>query len=148
MDSADQKVLDDIATYGWHVVKVYEDEVGPGFAFSIGLFRTFGHPEVIMFGLPPDVMHQVINVIGTNIRAGKRYTAGPAYDDLIERYSCTFRQVPKRHYPEYLGYAQWFYRGDEFPLLQCIWPDREGRFPWQAPEDAWLRKGQPVLGDL
>ena len=37
MDNADKKLLDDINTHGWHVLKVF-DEAGqlPDFAYSIG----------------------------------------------------------------------------------------------------------------
>ena len=44
----DDKVLSDIEEYGWHVVKVMEDNSGPGFCYSIGLFKTFGHPEIMI----------------------------------------------------------------------------------------------------
>lgn len=32
-----ERVVDDVLTYGWHVVMVPEDEHGPGWAFTIGL---------------------------------------------------------------------------------------------------------------
>jgi len=50
----DAKVLQDIQRVGWHVTSVFarkEDE-GPEWAFSIGLFHSFCHPEVIVHGLP------------------------------------------------------------------------------------------------
>ena len=56
----DQKVLDGVAGYGWHVVKIFEQE-GTRMAFSIGLFHNFGHPEIVVFGLDPDLMHSIIN---------------------------------------------------------------------------------------
>jgi hypothetical protein len=62
-------------------------------------------------------------------------------------YSCTFRTVPRRHYEAYLGSASWYYEGDDFPVLQLIRPDREHRYPWAAPDDAGIRKAQPILAD-
>ena len=147
MNSGDAQVHADIATYGWHVVKVLEDAEGPGFAFTIGLYRRFEHPELIVVGLPPDTMHRLLNVAGEAVRSGQVYVAGQAYDDLLEAYSCTFRPVPVRQYEPYLGYARWYYRGDDFPTLQLVWPDREHRYPWAAPPDAWIRGAQPVLAD-
>jgi uncharacterized protein DUF4262 len=32
-----------------------------------------------------------------------------------------------------------------FPCLQLVWPDSDGRFPWQAGFDASLKKYQPLL---
>jgi hypothetical protein len=137
----------DIATYGWHVIKVFEDDEGPGFAFTIGLYERFDHPELIVFGLPLETMHLMLNGAGEAVRAGRRYTAGQSYDGILEGYNCTFRPVPHSHYEAYLGSARWYYDGDAFPVLQLIWPDREHRYPWAAPAGAWIRKGQPVLAD-
>jgi hypothetical protein len=35
------------------------DELGPGFAYSFGLYEEFGHPEIIIFGLAAESMHHV-----------------------------------------------------------------------------------------
>lgn len=50
-DDNDQKLLDDVQGHGWHVIGVEADNEGPAFAYSIGLYQTFGHPEVVVFGL-------------------------------------------------------------------------------------------------
>lgn len=147
MDPGDAQVHADIATYGWHVVKVPEDDEGPGFAFTIGLYKRFQHPELIVFGLASDTMHLMLNGAGEAVRTGRTYAAGQSYDDLLEGYDCTFRPVPQRHYHAFLGYARWYYHGDDFPALQLVWPDREHRYPWAAPVDAWIRDAQPVLAD-
>ncbi len=147
MTGGDAQMRADIATYGWHVIKVLEDDEGPAFAFTIGLWQRFQHPELIVFGLPLETMHQMLNGAGAAVGAGRPYAAGQSYDDILEGYSCTFRPVPRRHYDAYLGSAQWYYEGDDFPALQLIWPDREQRYPWAAPSDAWIRTAQPVLAD-
>jgi hypothetical protein len=89
----------------------------------------------------------MLNGAGEAVRAGRPYAAGLNYDDILEGYNCTFRLVPGKHYEAYLGSAQWYYGGDDFPVLQLIWPDREHRYPWAAPSDAWIRTAQPVLAD-
>jgi hypothetical protein len=147
MTGGDEQMRADIATYGWHVIKVFEDDEGPAFAFTIGLYRRFEHPELIVFGLPLDTMHLMLNGAGEAVRAGRSYVAGQDYEDILEGYSCTFRPVPTRLYEEYLGSARGYYESDEFPAMQLIWPDREHRYPWAAPPDAWIRRAQPVLAD-
>jgi uncharacterized protein DUF4262 len=42
-------------------------------------------------------------------------------------------------------YALWFYEDDPFPLMQCFWPDKEGRFPWDDGCDDYVRNAQPLL---
>jgi hypothetical protein len=48
-------------------------------------------------------------------------------------------------YREHVGYARWFYRGDEFPLLQLVWPDKAGRFPGEPGANPALARQQPLL---
>jgi hypothetical protein len=63
-DDSDRKLLADVQEYGWHIIGVEQDEEGPAFAYSIGLYHTFQHPEAILFGLDVKVMQQIINGIG------------------------------------------------------------------------------------
>ena len=44
----EKKVIFNIDTYGLHVVKVMEDATGLGFSYSIGLYKTYNHPEIII----------------------------------------------------------------------------------------------------
>ena len=53
---------------------------------------------MILIGLPWEVSHQIINNIGTAVKAGKRYEAGRVYDDLAEGYPTAFVAVDRRHY--------------------------------------------------
>jgi hypothetical protein len=142
---SDQRILDDVAQYGWHVIKVIELADSPGWAYSIGLYRTFNHPEIVVFGLNADLMHSIINFIGNDVRSGKRFEEDKHYPDLIEAYSCTFKPVSVIwHYP-FLGYADWFYNGPDYPVLQCIWPDKKSLYPWVACFNPDWAYAQPLL---
>jgi hypothetical protein len=146
-EDRERKLVSDIEEVGWHVIVVAEDDEGPSFAYSIGLFRTFGHPEIIIFGLDQEVMHQMINLIGEQVRHGHRFADGEAASGILEGYDVRFQYVARRHYPEHFGYAHWYYKGDDFPALQCVWPDRHGRFPTDADYAEPLRARQPVLAE-
>jgi hypothetical protein len=141
----DEKVFTDVAEYGWHVVRVLEKSETPGWAFSIGIYRNFNHPEVVVFGLNGDLMHSVINSIGEDVRTGKRFEVDGHYPDLIEAYSCTFKPVSPVWYYDFLGYANWFYKNQTYPVLQCIWPDRNGRYPWESEFNPNWLWAQPLL---
>jgi Domain of unknown function (DUF4262) len=70
-DAPEQKVIDDIAKYGWHCVNIMaEGEVGQ-FSFTVGLFQTYKHPEFIIFGLPSNVVHQVLHITVEAIQRGQ-----------------------------------------------------------------------------
>ena len=141
----DAKVFTDVAKYGWHVVRVLEKSETPGWAFSIGMYRNFNHPEVVVFGLNGDLLHSVINSIGEDVRAGKRFEVDGKYPDLIEEYSCTFKPVNPVWYYAFLGYANWFYENQDYPVVQCIWPDRNGRYPWEKEFNPNWLWAQPLL---
>src|SRR5947209_3318154 len=127
---ADQQLLQDVQEVGWHVLLIPEDEEGPAFAFTVGLYHSFQHPEVLIMGLDPGIMHRILNIIGEDAKAGRHYEPEKEYPDILEGYRCAFEEIDKGLYEEYLGYAIWFYRGSAFPALQCVWPDHEGRYPW------------------
>jgi hypothetical protein len=146
-DEHDRKLLADVGRHGWHVIAVGEDEEGPGFAYTIGLHRSFGHPEVIVFGLPVPVLHRVVNAVGEQVRSGERFGHLDESGDVLDGYNVAFRAVERRHYPDYLGYARWFYHGDDFPALQCVWPDSRHRYPWHPEFTAAFAQRQPLLSD-
>jgi hypothetical protein len=144
-DEGDRKVLADVREHGWHVVKVPDENESPGWAFSIGLHHSFSHPEIIIVGLPLDVMHRIINTIGSLIRTGRRFEHGVRSTNVVDDYTCAFSTVAPCWYAPLLGYAIWFYRGSHFPVLQCEWPDRDGRLPDDPRFNASLLHAQPLL---
>lgn len=145
LDGSDRKLLSDIDRVGWHVIMILEGDGTPGWSFSVGLFETFKHPEVVVFGLPLELSGQVINGIGADIQKGKTFESGQEYPEILEGVLCTYRPVLRQWYRPFLGYAMWYYRGLEFPVLQCIWPDKKQHYPWQPEfKKAWL-SAQPLL---
>lgn len=136
-----------MGAYGWHVVKVLEDSRDPPFAYTVGLFQTFGHAEILVIGLPHPVAHVLLNDVGAAARAGRRFQVGRRYAELLVGYECTFREVPRRGYPSYLGRALWFYGRTTFPALQLVYPDRHGRWPWQEGVSPEFRARQPVIAN-
>src|SRR5262245_45766894 len=69
-DSSDEKLLHDVRVHGWHVVAIAEDEAGPGFAFTVGLYLRTLRPEILIMGVPPDPSMRVLNAIGEFLIAG------------------------------------------------------------------------------
>jgi len=150
-DDADRRLLDDVQTHGWHIVHVGvpagEEAEGPDWSYSIGLFHGFGHPELIVVGLPWSTAEAIINELGSRIRAGARFVHGMRDSDVLENHDVRFVALRADVYRAYLGYAIWFYRGVEFPTLQVVWPDRAGRFPWD-PACTLAESAQPILGNV
>ena len=139
----DEKVFSNIEEFGCHVVNILEGKNNPPFAFSVGLYHRFQHPEILIIGLTHDLMHPIINLIKDEIAEGKKFVPEQMYQGFLEGFDVTFRNVDTAHYKEYLGTALWFYQSYDFPTLQCIWPTTKGYFPWDKdyPEDLmeWQR---------
>ena len=148
-DDSDRKLLSDIKQYGWNVVQIEEDNDGPAFSFSVGLFHSFGSSEILVMGLKRDVAHRIINNAALHISRGKNFKEFERTGELAEGYDCTFVPIAIENYEEYLGYAIWFYRSlkQPFPALQLIWPDKQGRFPWDSGYDKRFLSLQHVLSD-
>ena len=137
-DEKEQKAIEDIRNHGLHIIHVHDDSQGRGFTYSIGLFENYGHPEVIIFGLRIELTGVMLNNMAYDIKEGKTFTAGNFHEGVLDDFLCYFGEVPRKHYRDYVGWARWFYEGDNFPLLQCVYPTVAGKFPWEKdfPEDA------------
>lgn len=144
-DKVEQRVLNDIRELGWHVVSVPEDDEGPGFAYSIGFFQTFQHPEIIVFGLEPLVGVELLNSLGKSIQGGQRLSHQQILDDPAARQKRQFMTVLHDSSRKYLGFAHWYYEGTEYPVLQCLWSDRQGVLPLDPTCDEFARDSQPIL---
>jgi hypothetical protein len=90
-------------------------------------------------------MHQLINDAAKRIRRGHKYAEGHRYDDLLAGYQCEFRKVGSSHHNGLVAYATWYYRSSPFPVLQVVWPDPAGLFPWEQGFDERFRKRQPTF---
>lgn len=145
-DASEQKVIDDIEKYGWHCVNILADGDCAPFSFTVGLFQSYGHPELVIFGLRSEIAHRVLNISVRAIQAGHPIDLSQPTDELLEGYPCCFVKVPESEYYEHLGFARWYYEGNVFPTYQIVFPSRDGHFPWHPGATESFRAYQPVLG--
>ncbi|MEO7984136.1 MAG: DUF4262 domain-containing protein [Bacteroidota bacterium] len=108
LSEGDKKLINDINEYGLHVIRVMEDESGPAFTYSVGLYHSYKHPEVLIIGLKQELSHSIINEIGERIKNGESFEAGKSYPGFIEGFDCCFLNIKKEFYKEYVGYSLWF----------------------------------------
>ena len=149
LSPGDRKFLEIIERHGWHVMSVAPRlnsvEKEEWWSYSTGLFHSYQHPEIVVFGLDSGTGSSVINVVGTLIKSGKRFFPGVEYADVLEGNDCVFREMDRHHYYEYLGYSRWFYEGDAFPTLQLLWPDLNGKYPWDPTCSSGVVELQPLM---
>jgi hypothetical protein len=142
---AKQAILHNIEEYGCHLALLEADNYLPAFVYSIGLFKKFGHPEIICFGLKTNVMANILNHARDLIKQGHTFEINKLYKVFLESYNIQFIMVDKEYYANYLGYAGWFYDSFDFPVLQLVWPDKQSLFPWETDFNPDWEFKQPLL---
>ena len=148
-DKHEEKALADIQQYGLHIMNVLEEGELPNFTYSIGLWHTYQHPEIIIIGLKHEISKWILNEIGRRIsEQDDTFESGKNYDGLLEGFDCRFFDVPKGYYKEYVGWDIWLYGSADFPLRQCVWPSTNGHFPWEDGASEWFQGWQPVLKNI
>jgi len=147
-DRGEAFIVEAVQEYGWAVelIEAGEGEAEPAFAYTVGLYQSFGAPELIVFGLAQEVMHEMLNTCGERIKAGETLPVDEPFAGVLEDYAVKLRRVhAPESFREHVGYAIWFNDGKPFPLLQLVWPDKAGRFPGEPGVNPSLAKLQPLL---
>jgi hypothetical protein len=106
----------------------------PDWSYTIGLYASCGHPEIVVFELERDFVHTLLWDLAGSIQAGNRFEPGQLFDDVLpsfEGQTFMFERVSPGSIPALFGWGSWFYKYEEFPVLQYLWPDRNGPFMWE-----------------
>ncbi|MEV8330707.1 DUF4262 domain-containing protein [Streptomyces niveus] len=144
-DRMDLTIIENVLRHGWHVVMVPEDDIGPGFAYTIGLAHAHNAPELAMFGLDIHVMQRILNRLGEKSAAGGVLADGQRHPDVVDGHQVALRQVDLRWCRTFFGQAIGFYRRPPFTVLQVAWPDAHERFHWDEQAEVRHRESQPQL---
>lgn len=134
-----------VAEGGWLVMGVGGSETEPGFCYTIGL-HSLGLPEVIIMGLPPTNGQTLLNDVGFMMKEqGGPVEFGKSYDEFANL-PTQFVEVDEQYIKEYMCQAG-FYYGESTPLkaIQMVWPDTQGKFPWDMEFEERFRAVQPIL---
>lgn len=143
--AAEQQIISDVAKYGFHIAIVPGDGYSPAFAYTIGLYKTYGYPELICFGLNQDLLHSVLWSGKELLDKQPRPDQSIGYPNFIGDYDVRLLTVDKAWYKYYFGYGIWFNQGQDFPALQIVWPDKKGLFPWEEDFNPDWKTGQQLL---
>ena len=82
-DEYSNKLTDDIVKYGFEVIMVPQTNYLPSFAYTVGLWKSYKHPELISLGLPIDTLHTMLNTVAFEvIKKEKLIEIGRNYHDI------------------------------------------------------------------
>jgi Domain of unknown function (DUF4262) len=141
----DEQTKSDIEKFGLSVIIIEATDYLPSFAYSIGLWQKYKHPEIICFGLRTQTLHTIINDVADFVKNGQVIQAGKTYDNIFENSKSEFLNIDKRNLSDYFGTAIDFYNSQDFPALQLVWTDRNDKFPWEADFEEDFIYMQPLL---
>jgi len=157
-----QNVLADVQKHikaeGWHMAVVpTEDDTIPPVVYTIGLFDSFKHPELIMVGLPFEEMVQIMGEISLHVKNTNGNTGWKDGTKTVEFLSddmpIQFSTVSPEKKPEFVRLGLAFYQSKsknpedptEFPLFQVLWSDQERNFPYERDCAFGVKFRQPIL---
>jgi hypothetical protein len=127
-----ENTLRHIRETGVGIISVAQDERALGWTYSTGLFDRYGQPEIILTGFPVGLAQSIINGVGRRYLGGKTIGIDLRTEGFIgNNIDVIFRPVTKTWVNRLMLRTLWFYGSDEFPVLQCICPDFNNRFPWE-----------------
>ncbi len=143
-----EKDIDDIVEkHGWFAANIADAE--PPFLFSIGLMKTFDHPELIVFGLEKESAYALMSSLIDHLREGRTFNENGKYTVTVgdDQHEIALRQVHPTQHPLHLGFAMGYCRfigrWGELDAYQVFWPDRQGKFPFEAGCDEAVFHWQP-----
>jgi len=125
-----------IQKYGFHMVRISPEaeHYGRYFVYSIGLFESLGHPEIMVFLYNKDTALELINLVANEVISGGRIDLNTP-DDRFSSVPVIFKEIDKSNFEEYLGIGVDYYNGTEFNCYQMFWPDIDGVYPWDSKYD-------------
>jgi len=144
----EERIHVNIKKYGYQVNTISDpDGKEPQFVYSIGFWKTYDHPEIIIFGLHNSIAHSIIQSIDTHLnKGGAAYKLDSIHTEFIEGFECTFKPVPPEKTREYLLSSRWLYGRDDFPVMQLVFQHEDHQWPWDTNASERFRRNQPILG--
>lgn len=139
-----------VEEHGMAVQAVFPNEGAEGedrypFAYTVGLARA-GHPEFIVFGLPHEVAHEILNDIGFRVlRDEHTFRPGDTVHQLVRDFPVRLIAVTDSW--KLLTISNHLYGNPDgcLPALELVFPDPDGRWPW---EEGSTVASLPLLGPV
>jgi hypothetical protein len=128
-----------IKEYGCSIIATDTD--GMSMSYTVGLSDS-GLPEIVVFGLPSASAHAILNDAAKLLKEDKLPLDAPISG--LANLPCVCKHVLAERGVGYINAAN-ARAGRPVNLIQLVWPDEKGHFPWQKKFDKKLRRFQLSL---
>lgn len=142
-----QQVWDKVEETGFAVVSVMgssEDQKDPGYAYTVGLFENYSHPEIMIAGLPRETSAGILNQLGHRVSRGENFEICEPTDKVIRGHKARFTLMHPSWTERMMGLNDLYIPMENLPAIQTLWPDEEGLFPDEVGCDDQVRRLQPI----
>ncbi|GIH04062.1 hypothetical protein Rhe02_21290 [Rhizocola hellebori] len=133
-----------VREYGWGVTGVVGTTL-PDWAYSIGLWHSYGSVEVCLLGIPQQPAMVIVNEVGKLIRDGLVLVPDLKLAGVVEGYELGLAPVHDSWYERLFGAAIDYYQRPPFPVVQLLWPDDSGRYPTDLEHKPGAHDAQAAL---
>jgi hypothetical protein len=170
-----KEIQEGIALQGFAIRHVLPSNTESEFTYTVGLHLPGSpRPELFMSGLSRETRAQWMLHLGFLIQGppplatqremalaqgvpvesltfpvgGLVFQTGIRYPDLAGNGLPTcFGEVDQHYYEDYFGQALVFHKTAAFPVLQVVWPDTHGHFPFEPAFERCFQGKQHLLFD-
>jgi hypothetical protein len=142
----ERQILEDVEQLGIHIAMAEDAERPFVYAYTVGLWHRCGQPEVLVAGLPGKVAKELLDLVADEVFEERNFDAGSEADDLLAGFSARFVDVPVAEIERLMPVATWAYASEPFPVVQLVYPDKHGNWPWAETALGGFVAAQPVFG--
>lgn len=142
--ATDRRLATTVALDGRHIVAIPSGRA-PALAYTVGLWRSAGHPEIAVAGLEPPVAAQLLHLLAAEVAGGGRFASGDRLTGFLAGGALVFRAIEPQTATARLRLAARFHDQGGFAALQALWPDLAGCFPGEPDCDPRLDEQQRLL---
>lgn len=144
LDKILKKIQHDIDKTGWHVLSVASDHPSDHYCYTIGLYKSFGMPEIVMKGLPIETMHTLVNDV---------VKSKPDFSKIDEKYilvqgllrnnlDLCLQKLDYDQIKEHIFYCSHVNSPNTFSVCQLYWPDTKNNLPISNECDSKVQQAQ------
>lgn len=147
VEAMQTKIVTDIEHSGFSMIHVFGSETNASFTYTIGLVNK-GLPELIMFGVPMQIVGHIWNIYYDQLITGQREPILGLSDEFFTSPVYAIECDPALVVEEYGVQAARFAGAIGVPIRfnQWVFCDKEGKFPWDADFAEEFKGMQPMLG--
>lgn len=137
-------VWDKAESCGWAVVYTSSKADALGHAYTVGLFENFGHPDLMVAGMPQRPSAVALNQLAVRVAEGENFEVIEDRSDVFDKKQARFALMDPEWARRLMGLNELYRPLADQPCVQILWPDEDGVFPNEPGCDPSAFSRQPV----